>query len=465
VATTLATLVVTAVLTVGVTRYRARGAAINEVTQLAPSVIDHLRVGLRRANAPGGTDTVTDQRQADLRAVLTSLRSVLGGASVDSFIVTTGPDPRIVDGDITIPVTASEISAVGVDADVVVIVRDGTAFGIAATELGPGRRLVIVAADDIGIDIGPLGRWFIVGSMVALAAAALVAVRLAKRISAPLAPVTAATAQIASGEFGTRVEPDHGWPVEMVGLAQAVNDMAGALQRSKGLEQQFLMSVSHDLRTPLTSIRGFAEALADGTAAADPKMTKHSAEVIVAQSRRLERLVKDLLELARLDARQFSLHMRATDVGHLISAASGGFAPVAAKHDLALSVDVEPGPSMTADIDPDRLSQVIANLVENATKYATSTVRLDVRRVAPIGGQQRVEVSVHDDGPGIADEDLPHVFERLYVAKREPVRHEVGSGLGLAIVSELVSMMGGSVSAHRSDLGGACLKVGFPVST
>ncbi len=463
VATTLATLVATAVMSIAITRLRARDVATAEVSQRATAVANQLSDGLRRTAA---TSDNSESRQSDVRLVLSTLRDTLGGASIDTFIVSTSAagvaqlattnDASMTD----IDVTDTEILAVAAsDAEVTTIVRGGTAYGLSSTSLAANRQLVVVAAEDIGIDFGPLGRWFVVGSVVALAGAAIAANRLAERISAPLVPVTKATGAIARGGFDTRIDIDAQWPTELAELAAAVNDMAEALHRSKGLEQQFLMSVSHDLRTPLTSIRGFAEALADGTAANDSVMAARSADIIVAQSRRLERLVQDLLELARLDGRQFSLDLRPTDIGHLITTTSAGFAPSAVEHGLNLGVSIEPGEPMTAVVDPDRVAQIVANLVENATKFAASAVHVTVRRTTTSSGTRAIEIGVHDDGPGIAGDDLPHVFERLYVAKRHPVRQEVGSGLGLAIVSELASSMGGTATARRSDLGGACLAI------
>jgi two-component system sensor histidine kinase BaeS len=211
-----------------------------------------------------------------------------------------------------------------------------------------------------------------------------------------------------------------------------------------------LLSVSHDLRTPLTSIRGFAEAIADG-AAPD---THRAAEVIAAESRRLERLVRDLLDLAKLEARQFSLDMRPTDLSEVTADTAEGFRPHADQLGVALTVATPPEP-LTITADRDRLAQVVANLVENALKFATA--RIDVTTSLMV---DRKELSVTDDGPGIPSEDLPHIFERLYTSARTPTR-QVGSGLGLAIVAELVSAMHGSVRAESTPTGGTRMVVAF----
>lgn len=277
-----------------------------------------------------------------------------------------------------------------------------------------------------------------------LAVAAAVATDLGRRLTRPLREARAATRRIAAGDLATRVPINHDDGEELAGLAASINSMAASLERSRGLERQFLLSVSHDLRTPLTSIRGFAEALADGRAADPP----HAAGVILSESRRLERLVQDLLELAKLDARRFSLDVRGTDVGEVVADTVEGFRPAAEA--AGVRVLVAPGSrGALASADPDRLAQVVANLVENALKYARSSIAAGVRDF---------ELWVEDDGPGIDEDELPHVFEPFYRSARAPTR-QVGSGLGLAIVRELVAAMGGSVRAEAVATGGTRMTV------
>jgi len=298
----------------------------------------------------------------------------------------------------------------------------------------------------IGSGVG----WFVLASIATLLLGALIAARLSRRLTKPLSEATAATARIAHGDLSVRVpEHDAGSADELDALARSINEMADSLERSRGLERQFLLSVSHDLRTPLTSIRGYAEAIADG-AAPD---AREAAGVILAESRRLERLVRDLLDLAKLEGRQFSLQLGPVELGELMGDSVDGF-----RHemeDAGLRLELRrPDRPVRALADPDRLAQVVANLVENAHKYAAASIVVSVVD-DPAG--PRIEVT--DDGPGIAPEDLPHVFERLYVAGHQPKRKEVGSGLGLAIVRELTEAMGGSVRAEADAGGGARMVV------
>ena len=449
-ATAVGTLVLAMVTAVVLTRLDAEDRAVRSVSDQAPVVAQEIVEGLRRASF--GSES---ERQQTLRQTLSAIRGVLGGAQVDTYIV--NGRSTITDDTIRVPLTEAELLSAVPDAPPVTLVRDDVAYGIASVDLLQNVSLVVVVSEDATTDLGPAAGRFLLAGVLAVGIASLAAWRLGRRISEPVDPVRTTTAELAGGDLTARVDVDPSWPRELVAMANSVNDLAATLERQQGLEQQFLMSVSHDLRTPLTAIRGFAEALSDGTAAADPEIAARSAEIIVAQSARLERLVKDLLELARLDARQFSLERRPTDLGQLVQHAAGGFAPAAVDAGLELDVAIAPGAAMVAGVDPDRVAQILANLIENATKFAGARIHVGVERT-----NAGIELSVHDDGPGIADVDLPHVFERLYVAKRDPVRQEVGSGLGLAIVAELAGSMDGQATARRSDLGGACLAVSFP---
>jgi two-component system sensor histidine kinase BaeS len=308
--------------------------------------------------------------------------------------------------------------------------------------------LAVVLTRKVGGGQSRAGAYLLLTGAASLAAAALVAGWLARRITRPLIDAEIATRRIAAGDLGARVPVPDGTEPEVASLAHSINTMAAGLARAQGLEQQFLMSVSHDLRTPLTSIRGFAEAITDGTAT-DPA---RAARVISSESRRLERLVGDLLDLAKLDARRFSFDVRPIDVCEVIADTAAGFEQAAGEAGVTLTVDVPPH-AVVASADPDRLAQVVANLVENALKFAST--RIDVS-ATPAG--DGVVIAVADDGPGIPADDLPHVFERLYQSDRSPAR-QLGSGLGLAIVAELVEAMGGRVEAAPAQGGGTRLAV------
>jgi signal transduction histidine kinase len=325
-------------------------------------------------------------------------------------------------------------------------------FAAAPTRFENGRIVVVVLTRKANAALGASVRYFLVSAIVVLLLGLALAVVLGRRLTRRIRDASAATQRIAAGQLTTRVavpRPDE--HDEIAELARSINGMAAGLERSKVLEQQFLLSVSHDLRTPLTSIRGYAEAIIDG--ATDPTT---AAAVIGSESRRLERLVADLLDLAKLQARAFSLHPVPLDLVAAAITATSGFAPDAAERNLVLRTPHSAPVRVLAD--PDRLAQVTANLIENALKYARFEVQVSVH----IDGDNGVLV-VDDDGPGIDPADIPHVFERLYVARSQPQRRESSSGLGLAIVRELVEAMGGTVGVGIAASGGARIWCRLPL--
>ncbi|MDQ6784782.1 MAG: HAMP domain-containing histidine kinase [Actinomycetota bacterium] len=320
--------------------------------------------------------------------------------------------------------------------------------------------VVLTRSPPTGLAAG--GPWFLVAVLVIIVASLIVANRLGHRFVRPLEAAQAVTGRIAAGDLAARVpEPPTADP-ELASLAASINSMAESLARARGGERDFLLSVSHELRTPLTSIRGFAEAIED-----DAITDVHrAAAVIASESRRLERLVGDLLDLAKLSAREFSLDLADIDLAEAVEAAAAGFGRQAERLGIALHLEAAPsGPSppeaLVVHADPDRLAQVVANLTENALSFAHRQVRVGV---APAPGGAMVWVD--DDGPGIAATDLPRVFERLFTGRPDGTR-KVGSGLGLAIVAELVAAMGGAVRAESplDEHGGSRLVVTLPAGT
>jgi signal transduction histidine kinase len=380
-------------------------------------------------------------QRVGLVAVQVALR--LEDGAVVCLGATCGPRPRTVPNGLTEQDLDPERLRTG---EVVTGAGGDLVFAAAPAERGDAL-MVVVLTRRVGAAPGVVGPWFFVLVAVTLVGAGAVAADLGRRLTRPLREARAATGRIASGDLAARVPENPADGEELAGLARSINAMAASLERSRGMERQFLLSVSHDLRTPLTSIRGFAEALTDGKAP-DPA---HAAAIIGAEARRLERLVGDLLELARLDARRFSLDVRGTDVAEVVADTAEGFRPAADAAGVALAVKLEP--DVTAAADPDRLAQVLANLIENALKFASGSIVVTAGRAG-----DDVTVSVEDDGPGIPGQELPHVFEPFWRSERSPAR-EVGTGLGLAIVAELVAAMGGTVRAEPLDGGGTRMVV------
>ena len=271
--------------------------------------------------------------------------------------------------------------------------------------------------------------------------AATVSFLLARSIARPIRRVAEATRALAADERHEPL-PSEG-SSELVSLAQAFNRMAEQLAASREAEQDFLLSVSHELKTPLTAIRGYAEGLGEGVFGAD-----EAARTINLEASRLERLVRDLLDLARMKRSEFSVRREDVDLAEIAREAVRRHEVAAGQFDVALSAA---GAESWVEADYDRLLQVASNLVENAL------------RATPAGGSVTVGAEpgllvVSDTGPGIPVDDVSRAFERFYLYDKIGKERPVGSGLGLAIVQQLSSAMGGDVQVE-SGPGGTTFSV------
>ena len=226
------------------------------------------------------------------------------------------------------------------------------------------------------------------------------------------------------------------------------------LRRADQIRRDFVANVSHELRTPLTAIRGYVEALLDEES--DEEQTRRFLDIIARHSARMERLVKDLLRLARLDARQEPLDIAECDVHQIFNAVVSDLGPAIEAKQQRLSIAVA-ADACTVDADPAKLHDVVRNLVENAVNYSPeqADIRLGARRN---GGTVTLEVA--DSGPGIPPEDLTRVFERFYRVDKS--RTGPGTGLGLAIVKHLVELHGGAATAENRQQGGALFTITLP---
>ena len=275
--------------------------------------------------------------------------------------VTSPPPAGLSDADLDGSALAAGETVSGRSGNIVYAAAPVTLSARAVARLDVGGQVAIVLTRQVG-DLGPGWGYIVIVGAITLAVAALVASLLSRRMTRPLIEATEVTSRIASGDLDSRVPVREGDYTEFSSLARSINSMTQSLSDARGREREMLLAVSHDLRTPLTSIRGFAEAITDG--AVDD--TTRAAEVIIVESRRLERLVGDLLDLGKLEAQQLSFDIRATDLAEVVDITAEGFRPVAEKGRLQLSVHVvERGVAMVA-VDPDRLAQLLANLIENA---------------------------------------------------------------------------------------------------
>jgi two-component system sensor histidine kinase BaeS len=295
------------------------------------------------------------------------------------------------------------------------------------------------------------------GMMVPLALAALLSAVAARSLSAWLGRrigrLAGSAHQLAEGDLATRAETEG--DDEIADLARSFNEMAGRLEGLQRRERDFLMSVGHDLRTPLTTIGGYAEALEEGGLAQHE--IERIAGVVGRETDRLQRLVEDLMLLARLEAREFTLRPELVDVAAHLSEVVESYRPRAEA--ARIGFEVVAGETGLFAADPDRLAQIVTNLTENALRYTPEAGRVTVT-VARHG--ETVDLAVTNTGPGIDPEDLPRVFEKFYVARKYRRIRPEGSGLGLAIVHELVEAMGGSIAVASDPADGTRFEVTLP---
>ena len=306
---------------------------------------------------------------------------------------------------------------------------DGESYYFAALKANPGTIILLRRQRSLLSGYA----W---GLLIAAAAggllAALAAFLLARRISRPVDRIAAAARTLARGAHPEPV-PVEG-ATEIATLAGAFNELAAQLRQAQEAERSFLLSVSHELKTPLTAIRGYAEAVEDGVL--DPR---DAAATVASEARRLERLVKDLLDLARMNRTDFSVHNTEIDLGEVAEDAVRRYGKQAQSFGVALWAVTESYAPAIADAD--RTLQIVSNLVENAL------------RLTPEGGEVRVVAEpgvlrVEDTGPGLAAADTERAFERFYLHERYGLERKVGTGLGLAIVKELALAMGGDVDVE-----------------
>ncbi len=296
----------------------------------------------------------------------------------------------------------------------------------------------------------------IVAGTLALLLAALLAVVISRSVSGPLRAVASAAEAIARGDYDQRV-PQTG-PDEVRRVAESFNSMAAQVKTSQQAQRDFVANVSHDLKTPLTAISGWSQALLDG-AADSPDARQHAAGIIYDEADRMARMVNELLELARLESGQLQMARQRVDLSDVLADIHRGQLPRAQSREIELTLDAPPG--MVVMGDPDRIVQIFTNLADNALTYTPpgGNVRLAARSA---GGW--VEGIVADTGAGIPEEELPRVFERFYRLEKSRTRGEAGrgSGLGLAIVRELVTAHNGHIRVSSEVGRGSAFIVRLP---
>lgn len=363
------------------------------------------------------------------------------------------------DGSLTTPNALARRSVTDADVQQVLAGRNvsATAPGSVLVEGRPTRNggvfLVQRRVDATAGDRRAIRR-ILIALLIAGGLAAIVGLAVAARLARPLRRTARGAHALAAGHRDVSVPADG--PVEVAEVGAAVNALAAALRQSEGRQREFLLSVSHDLRTPLTSIAGYAESLAEGVV--PPEETAQVGSVVLDEAKRLERLVNDLLDLARLGSPDFRIEASPVDVQTVVA----GAADVWARRCAAAGVlfRTEPaGELLPVWTDAGRLRQALDGLLENALRVTPAGAPVVLATRAEPGA---AVVEVRDGGPGLRPDDLDVAFEQGELYRRYRGVRQVGTGLGLAIVHGLVTRLGGTVSAGFAPEGGASFTVRLP---
>ena len=296
--------------------------------------------------------------------------------------------------------------------------------------------------------------------IVGMLGAALAGALLARRLARPLVASADVAHRLADGERGVRAPI--GGPREAAQIGRALNTLDEALARSENRQREFLQSVSHEMRTPLTALQGYAEALADGVI--EPGQLPEVGRTLAAETGRLDRFLSDLLALARLENEDFHLESAPTDVADLIERAAAFWIDPCARHGVELRLEKPEGEPVVIDTDAFRVRQLIDGLVQNALRVTPAGRPLIIAaRAADAEAETAVVLQVRDGGPGLSDDDVRVAFETGALAERYRQTRPVGSGLGLAIAHRLTERLGGTITVDgHGPEGGACFTVSLP---
>ena len=312
-----------------------------------------------------------------------------------------------------------------------------------------------VPAANLDGNLNDVLKGFIGAAGLALVISIGLAFLVARSIARPLLRMARASSEIAQGRFSEQL-PVKGRD-EMARLAQSFNQMAGEVTQSQQTMRDFVANVSHELKTPLTSIQGFSQAIVEGVAD-DPEMLQHSATVIYEEAARMRRLVDELLDLSRIESGQIELNRRRFDLRGLLAHVVMRLEPLAASKNITLQPRFED--ILPVEGDTDRLEQVFTNIVDNAIKYGLAGNPVWIEGRLSAGGESAadagrpgktarpavVQVRIANLGPIIPVDQLPRIFERFYKLDRSRKRRGESTGLGLAIAKELVESHRGTLS-------------------
>jgi two-component system sensor histidine kinase BaeS len=304
------------------------------------------------------------------------------------------------------------------------------------------------------ITYATIGKYFLWGGLLAIAIALLLTFFLSRRVLAPIKDLINATRRFGKGDFSHRVDDrDKG---ELGELAQSFNSMAADLERTERLRRNMVADVAHELRTPLSNLKGYLEAISDGLVKPDESTIRSLNE----EASSLSHLVNDLQELSIADAGELKLNKQLEDIIGLIKDAVNGMQAKATIKGLILSTDL-PVILPAVNIDSYRIKQVLLNLLENAVAHTDKGGKITVTAKLK---ENMAHVSVVDTGEGIPAEELPLIFERFYRVDRSRARKTGGSGLGLTIAKRLVEAHGGTIEVKSQMRQGSTFTFTVPIA-
>ena len=312
----------------------------------------------------------------------------------------------------------------------------------------PHLLVLAVPARSAWAILRELSSGFLLAALVTLGVAAVLALLITRSLGAPVKKIAAAARAIAQGDYDQQLAIDY--PSEMAEVAASFNQMARDVKQSRQAMRDFVANVSHELKTPLTSIRGFADAIVDGAARSEAEQ-KRAGGVIRDEALRMTRLVEQLLDLSKIESGQVAMARNPVQVDELLRACVERLGLAAQEKGVLLACDCPPLPPLLGD--GDRLAQVFSNLLDNALRHTpaggkvTASARV-VAETAARGAAQSVEVAVTDTGEGIPADELERVFERFYQVDKSRARTRGGAGLGLAISKGIVEAHGGRIWAE-----------------
>ncbi|MFC1940907.1 sensor histidine kinase [Chloroflexota bacterium] len=299
-----------------------------------------------------------------------------------------------------------------------------------------------------------ISRFLLWGALLAVAIALIFTFFLSRRISAPIKILTLAARRLGQGDLSQRLQfKDKG---EMGELAQAFNSMASDLERTEKLRRNMVADVAHEIRTPLSNIRGYLEAIRDGI----KKPDKETIGSIDEEASLLSRLVDDLQDLALVEAGELKLYPQAEDISGIINQAVSAVSTQATAKGILVSTNL-PDKLPPVNIDSQRISQVLRNLLENAITHTDKdgTITVDAKQQGSY-----LEVTMADTGEGIPPEHLPNIFERFYRVDKSRARATGSSGLGLTITKRLVEAHDGKIKAQSEWGKGSRFTFTVPIS-